>query len=408
MYDNLPEWLKKPPIFCVCDAEKKPKYPTKPNDLYSFFPFDEAVKAMGKGERLGIGLWGALCGIDIDKCIDEDGNISDDAKTIIDLFPEAYIEYSPSHTGLHILFLSKEQHKDKDLYYTKPSQKFLKSINIKGMKGLEFYQGMTDHRYFTVTGDVYQQQPTKIFIGGDRIQDFLDTYMKKPIPTTPHTIIEYTEDDEEDKAWFNFAHFIYKTPDFLKLFPSVQSLFDSFNSIDHTGDESAEDLIFMNKLAFWCNNNSRVMQGAFEKSKYYETKDAKHRTKWDNRSDYRDNYCIKPAIANTQNVAKVMFKDWFYYNSETKSMNIEGFKKSKEGGDNMKVYPVEGKENVYTYKDSNNIRYRAKLETSKAGKLYCSWIKGFNCDTKEDLGFINRDHKDYYQIQGHFLKHYND
>ena len=407
MYDNLPEWLKEPPIFCVCNEEKKPKYPTKPNDLDTFFPFDEAIKAIGKGERLGIGIWGALCGIDIDKCI-VDGVISDDAKTIIDLFPEAYIEYSPSHTGLHLLFLSKEQHKDKDIYYTKPTQKYLKSIGLTGMKGLEFYQGMTDHRYFTVTGDVYQQQDTKVGVDGTRILDFLNTYMKKPIPTVPHTDVEYTEDDEEDKAWFKFSHIIYKNSDFLNIFPSVQSLFDSFYSTDHTGDESSEDFKLMSKLAFWCNNNPRVMQGAFELSEWYKTKDAKHLEKWDSRQDYRNDYCIKPAIAGTHNVAKVMFKDWFYYDAETKSMNIDGFKQSKKGGGIMKVYPIEGKEDRFTYKNDSNIRYTAQLKMSSTGKVYCSWIKGYNCDTKEDLGFINRDNKDYYKIQGHFLKHYTD
>ena len=404
MYKDLPEWLKKPPIFCV-HKDKIPQYGTKPNDLDTFFTFSDAIAKMQADEKLGIGLWGALCGIDIDKCI-EDGVISDDAQTIINLFPDAYIEYSPSGTGLHILFLSKEQHKDKDLYYTKPTQKYLKSIGITGMKGLEFYQGMTDHRYFTVTGNVYQQQDEKTFVDGTRIQSFLDTYMKKPISSTPTTSVEYTEDDEEDKAWFNFAYFIYKNSTFLEKFPSVKSLFESMNNTDHTGDESSEDLILMNKIAFWANNNPRVMQGVFEKSKWYQTKDSKHLKKWDTRAEYRNDYCIKPAINNTKNVAKVMFKDWFYYNPETKAMNIEGFK--NRGGEDMKVYPIENKENRYTYKNDSNIRYTAQLEQSKKGTMYCKWIKAFNCDTKEDLGFINRDNKDYYKIQGHFLKHYND
>lgn len=41
--------------------------------------------------------------IDLDHCIDSDGNISDFAESILALFPNCYTEYSQSETGLHIV-----------------------------------------------------------------------------------------------------------------------------------------------------------------------------------------------------------------------------------------------------------------------------------------------------------------
>jgi hypothetical protein len=108
-------------------------------------------------------------------------------------------------------------------------------------------------------------------------------------------------------------------------------------------------------------------------------------------------------------VAKVMFKDWFYYDAETKSMNIEGFKKSK-GGETAMVYPVEGKDNVYTYKDDNGIRYYAHIRQSKAGKNYVKYLNAYDCNKKEKLGDIEaRDsegncNSKFFEIANHFLK----
>lgn len=410
-YPNTYKYKLHGDLFCV----HKNKVPmASSNDPGSFITFEQALNIIKKDSSygLGIGLFGSLCGVDIDHCVN-DHIISPEAQEIIDYFDGAYVEYSYSGTGIHIIFLCEDQHKYQK-YYTKMSKKHLEEKGITGIEGLEFYQGAEENRYLTLTGNIVpSKHPHGHSVSKDKIQNFLDKYFQKPIPTTSHITVEYTEDDEEDKAWFTFIHTMYKNPAFLKVFPTVKSLFESFNSTDHTGDESSEDLKLMGKLAFWCNNNPRVMQAAFEKSEWYNTKDpttkGKGKDKWDSRKDYREDYCIKPAIANTHNVAKNVFKDWFYYDAETKTMNVEGFEKSK-GGETAMVYPVEGKTNVYTYKDDNGIRYYAHIRQSKAGKNYVKYLNAYDCNKKEKLGDIEPKDSEgnynskFFEVANHFLK----
>lgn len=405
MYNNLPEWLIKPPIFCT-HKDKKPTHGTKPGQLDTFFSFEDALKNLedDSEQRLGIGIFGALCGIDIDKCIDEDGNMAQTAKDIINMFPEAYIEYSFSGNGLHLLFLSKEQHKDEDTYYCKPSQKYLKSIGITDVKGIEFYQGMTDHRYFTVTGKVFKQQETQQAVEGDVILSFLEKYMKRPpMAAVPVEVTELDSSDDEDKAW---ARFGYKTDEAFRNFYDTTLAPSGTKSGE---DESAMDLGFLCILAKWCNRNPKVMEYIFEKSPYFLSKDGKHLNKWNGVSHktYKAQ-TIKKAIEACTEVAKLEYV-WFKYNSDTNKI---------EGGDTVKVYPVEGKDNRFTYKDEHQIRYTAQMKISKQGNLYCDWIKSYNCETKEDLGFIDRNIKqdddtyksnpEFYRIQETFKKNIND
>ena len=101
-YYNIPERLRGPKSLVYCTH--KDKVPNAlPNKLETFQSFEGALASMKDDEGLGIGLWGALCGIDIDHCV-TDGVISDEAQLIIDKF-DSYAELSMSGTGVHILFL---------------------------------------------------------------------------------------------------------------------------------------------------------------------------------------------------------------------------------------------------------------------------------------------------------------
>ena len=91
---------------------------------------------------IGIKLVDNLLGIDLDHCIDN-GIIKDWAKEIIAHFKHAYIEYSPSKHGFHILLLFNGAY-DKKSYYIKHGD-------------IEVYSALATNRYLTVTGDVYQE-----------------------------------------------------------------------------------------------------------------------------------------------------------------------------------------------------------------------------------------------------------
>jgi len=297
-YYNIPERLRAPKsrVYCV-HQDKIPIYGTKPNDLSTFYSFDEAVGMIKDGQGLGIGMWGILCGIDIDHCV-EDGKISPIAQQIIDYF-DSYAELSYSGTGIHILFLCKEQHKDASAYYTKLPKKQIKEKGIEGLEGLEFYQGLYDHRYLTLTGNKVHDMNVE-YVSAYKLNEFLDTYFKRP-PVVHKSTISFTSSDREDIAWFNWAR--AKRPD--KLIALAQK-----TPTGSGGTESEDDLILMTELAFWCNKNPVVMRAAFEGSAYYKKKDAKHIKKWA-RKDYSEGVINKAIAAG--NVAKVYFQEKFYY-----------------------------------------------------------------------------------------------
>jgi putative DNA primase/helicase len=108
-------------------------YGAKANDPTTWGTLDQALHAMDAYDCDGIGveLGEGLCGIDIDHCINEKGEVSEKAEEIVSAI-DSYIETSPSGTGMHILFTGSipEGARRKD--------------------GLEMY---AEGRYFTLTGE---------------------------------------------------------------------------------------------------------------------------------------------------------------------------------------------------------------------------------------------------------------
>ena len=306
-YYNIPERFRGPKSRVYCTH--KDKVPNAlPNKLETFQSFDEALASMKDDEGLGIGLWGALCGIDIDHCVN-DGVISEEAQLIIDKF-NSYAELSMSGTGVHILFLvhPNDQLKDrKDTYYIKLGKKHLKEqFLIKEMEGLEFYQGMYDHRFLTLTGNKIHDMNVE-WVDKETIQWFLDEYFKRP--PVPTSTVTFSSSDDEDKAWIKWALLVRKPEKLIQGWCRTPS--------GSGGTESEDDLEFMSNIAFWSNKNPAVMRAIFEASRYYKAKDDYHKKKWA-RKDYSEGV-IQRAMS-TPNVAKVYFEDSFCYDSTSKSI----------------------------------------------------------------------------------------
>lgn len=316
-YYNIPERLRGPKstVYC-CHKDKVPTHGTKPNDLHTFFSFDKALEIMQPDEGLGVGMWGYLCGIDIDHCIDENGVISDEALAIIDYF-DSYAEASVSGTGVHILFLCKDQYKDKNTYYIKLGKKHMKEKSISGMEGLEFYQGLHDHRYLTLTGNKIHDMNTE-WVDGTKVLSFLEKYFKRP-PVVGISVTT-TSSDAEDKAWMKWA-LLERKP---------KKLYDCWFKMPtgSGGTESEDDLIFMSELAFWSNKNPNVMRLTFEASRYYKSKDDKHLRKWA-RQDYSEGVINKAMSSG--NVVKEFFADSFYYDdTDNKIKEVQNDNKGKD------------------------------------------------------------------------------
>lgn len=80
----------------------------------TFTDYAIAVRHRAAYDGIGIGVFGDICAIDIDSCV-ENGVLSDMAKDIITRM-NTYTEYSPSGTGVRILFKASLPAYDKDRY----------------------------------------------------------------------------------------------------------------------------------------------------------------------------------------------------------------------------------------------------------------------------------------------------
>jgi putative DNA primase/helicase len=110
--------------------------------------FDHAIAALEAGKVAGIGFVfsgdDGYFGIDLDNCIVE-GVIATEARRIIDMFPGAYWEVSPSGNGVHGIGKGR-----------KPEGAGCKiKTPWPGVGAIEIYHHA---RYFTVTGEKVAQR----------------------------------------------------------------------------------------------------------------------------------------------------------------------------------------------------------------------------------------------------------
>ena len=93
-YENIPQYLKDKARFCVWKNEAgKGKIPyqangqkARANKISTFTNFKNALKVIDKFDGLGIGIFNKISAIDINNCIDENGNYSELAKDVIKIF----------------------------------------------------------------------------------------------------------------------------------------------------------------------------------------------------------------------------------------------------------------------------------------------------------------------------------
>ena len=123
MYEKLPQELKERGAFCLWKYEERDgsrtKVPYQTNGLcadssnkVTFTDYAIAVRHRAAYDGIGIGVFGDICAIDIDSCV-ENGVLSDMAKDII-TWMNTYTEYSPSGAGMRILFKASLPAYDED------------------------------------------------------------------------------------------------------------------------------------------------------------------------------------------------------------------------------------------------------------------------------------------------------
>lgn len=257
--NNLPALLRQNGLFCCWkyetrpDSDKPTKVPYNPNtggraqstnpDTFACLDAAEAVQTRYDG--LGVGVFGDLGAIDIDHCIDANGEISSMAMEIMGAM-STYTEKSPSGQGLRILFTVPNGFQyDKARHY------------INNQKaGLEIYIAGATNKFVTVTGDTLTPG-LDLQERGEQLQQVLEKYMVRPNKAAPVSG-PAAPADLDDVALICRIKRSKHGVEFSALMSGDTSAYD--------GDDSRADLALCNMLAFWTDRDAAGMDRIFRTS----------------------------------------------------------------------------------------------------------------------------------------------
>ena len=277
----IPHELREQNFWCVWRREERggklTKIPYNPktgeraetNNPATFGSFDLADERYMTEDYNGVGirLSNGYSAVDIDHCC-ENGVISDFAISIIETL-KSYTEYSPSKTGIRIIFKAENLVYDKEKYYLKNPH-----------NGVEIYVCGVTNRFVTITGNAVRGYPIREV--SDVLPGILEKHMLRPVKqhtTTVKTDAPTSLTDEQ---------IIAKASNNAKFYALFNGDMSAYNN-----DHSSADLALCNMLAFWTGCNEAQMDALFRQSALY-------RDKWE-RSDYRQE-TISKAIADCAEV----------------------------------------------------------------------------------------------------------
>ena len=237
-----------------------------------------AVECVKRGLARGIGYefnGGDLYGIDLDHVLDGSGTLSPQALEILGKL-NSYTEKSPGGAGLHIFVLAPYvnifRHRKKDYF-------------------LEIYNG---GRYFTVTGNLYGSVRT-IETRTAELKAVHDKYLR-PEQTQQAAYLPTPLPSAGQERFLRIG--LERDKVFAALWMGQR----------RCGNESADDIALMNKLAYWCNSDPDAMIRAFLFSPYHAQKDEAHKKKCQ-RSDYLPN-TAKNACITLYSTAAADYERW--------------------------------------------------------------------------------------------------
>lgn len=259
MNHNIPTALRETPRWIQWDYEERGGKQTKPpiavggngyasvTDPSTWGTFDQVADSEKKGFVLHES--DNIVGIDIDKAVEEDGELAAWAQDIVDYFG-SYTEWSPSRKGVHIY-----------VYGTLPAP---------GKRAhLEVYN---DKRYFTVTGESYHEIPLSIREVGDYLPAWFNSNFRK---YDPHPITPAHEQPTVTREGLGFQG---SDDALIQLATNGMGgeLFEKLHNGGSEGYESASeaDLAYISYLAFWAGPRPEVIDRLFRAS-------PRMRDKWD-------------------------------------------------------------------------------------------------------------------------------
>ena len=253
VWKNIPAQSNNPNTWCDFDTAAewlKTKKSNSKNRYYLGFAFDGSC----------------IIGIDLDKCIDESGEISGFAKSILNEV-DSYTEYSPSGTGLHIIAVCNNSFSGSGL----------------NRKEIEIYQS---GRFFTVTGNKYCSAPESINDCTDAVLNIYNRYQAIPegaeraLSSASSTVGECadvantTENNASQAVFLSDSELLEKARA-----SKGGAKFEALWRGDFSGykSQSEADLALCALLAFWTADDAARMDSLFRASGLYRNKwDEKH------------------------------------------------------------------------------------------------------------------------------------
>jgi putative DNA primase/helicase len=223
------------------------------NNPLTWGTFNAAVERFRKCENdhiegIGFMLSGnGLCGLDLDDCIDEDGNIYPLAKEIVNM-ANSYTEVTPSGKGLRI---------------------FAKGELPTGRRKKADFEVYNSGRFLTVTGNHLEGTPATIEQRDKEISEIHRQMFgtKKATPNKENTPSS-SSPLPDDSALLHRAMNAANGERFKKLWEG--------DSSNHPSPSEA-DLALCSMLAFWTNNDGNRIDRLFRQSKLMRPKwDEKH------------------------------------------------------------------------------------------------------------------------------------
>ena len=240
------------------------------NNQLDFETAKEIYETYGFGIGFVIDPKNGLVGIDIDHCVDQEGNISPLAQEILESC-DSYAEFSPSGNGIHIWIMDS----DIDGIHKCRNNEI----------GLEIYR---EKRYFTVTGDHIEGTSFTVMaregVTRDLVGKYIDNESKNKNSSRKDSSI--SQDDQK------IINLIRKS----KQGCLFHELFDLGKTDKYGGDDSSADMALMDILPFWTHGNHIQMERIFSMSALAK------RDKWLERQDYRDR-TIQAALSSWDGIS---------------------------------------------------------------------------------------------------------
>ncbi len=277
--ENIPKEMKKMRNWVLYVKEKDPAilhpkkvmistngrcwHKAKSNEKGDWSSFYGSLSSLYKSRYDGLAfvLDDGIIFIDVDNSIDENGNLSDLAKKLLDEFPDTYAEKSCSGRGIHIFLKGKL------------NESFMKRNDSIG---LEIYD---TKRFCCMTGNIISKT-NELKDYQEKLDEICKEYLKKEIPKSHVLATSPTMKDWEilDKAFKS------------KVGGKISRLFSG--DISDYASHSNADMAFMNFMAFYTRSPSQL-DSLMRSSGLY-------REKWDERrgDETYGSITIKSALSH--------------------------------------------------------------------------------------------------------------